>query len=88
MVGWGGGQHHLQAPQDWSRGARRGVELWVVLKGNPKKRRSRQRVSLAFLKRVLGAPTGRELLHANVSPIHANQLRSPGLCELQKGQQM
>lgn len=32
-----------------------------------------------------GAGAGASAL---VSPIHANQLRSPGLCELQKGQQM
>lgn len=47
-------------------------------RGNPKRRRPRQRKGLAFLKRILGTPTGQEPLHANISPIHANQPTARG----------
>lgn len=42
------------------------------VEGQPQEKKD-QRKGLAFLKRILGAPTGREPLHANVCPLHANQ---------------
>lgn len=60
------------------------------VEGQLQEKKPQTKKGLGFSEKTTGALTGREPLHANISPsmLISRQPGSPGLCELQKEQQL